>query len=162
MKTIRNSNPFISHIYTANEVARQIMEPKDICPHCGEDKKIFTGNPECNHVKYPEFCEVCRKREQYNVPKSEDLVQDNVPKDTEIEEQKWSDKCYKCMKTGLTNDPSKMCDTCQAIYEPSDEEVELVEQEIWTFKPLHIKSVKLGTYVIIDKSGKIIKEVRVE
>lgn len=35
-----------------------------ICPHCGIDKEIQPSRESgCNHVHYPEFCEICSERE---------------------------------------------------------------------------------------------------
>ena len=34
-----------------------------LCPHCHQDTAIRNPSGDCDHLHYPEYCEVCRQRE---------------------------------------------------------------------------------------------------
>ena len=40
-----------------------IGDEQDCCPHCKMDKKIRNPSGFCDHLKYPENCPVCMRRE---------------------------------------------------------------------------------------------------
>ena len=40
-----------------------MIKPKRKCNHCGMDIKIRNPSGFCDHLYYPDYCEVCKKNE---------------------------------------------------------------------------------------------------
>ncbi len=39
------------------------MDKENVCPHCKMDKRIRNPSGFCDHLYYPNYCEVCKERE---------------------------------------------------------------------------------------------------
>jgi len=37
------------------------MKEENICPHCKMDKRIRNPSGYCDHLYYPDYCEICQK-----------------------------------------------------------------------------------------------------
>lgn len=42
------------------------MSKKEICKHCGYPISLRNPSGYCDHLYYPEYCEVCNKKKKVN------------------------------------------------------------------------------------------------
>lgn len=121
------------------------------CAHCGMDKAIRNPSGYCDHLHWPEYCEVCRAMEPGGYKTSVE-----IPKYAAKPGSDFFDSPQREINVNFANRLDDMCNDIHFLKHPQHKRIELLE---YSFSKIgHVRS-GVSIHQICAKINEIIAEL---